>query len=232
MPAQTEYIKTLGTILSENANPKDASFMKKYMRDQFEYFGIRAPKRKELFRGFIREYGYPESEIFEPVIRKLYAMPEREFHYFAMEVVYKNTGKFKPSSVKLFEYMIVTNAWWDTVDFIAANILGKFFRNYPEMVPECTNSWMDSGNLWLQRSCILFQLKYRQNTDIHLLYKFIDRLKDSREFFIQKAIGWMLREYSKSNPLEVLQYVDKTALKPLSRKEATRIINKKVFKLL
>jgi 3-methyladenine DNA glycosylase AlkD len=221
------YIANLRTLLEVYADQAYAVGMKKYMRNKFEFFGIKSPLRKELFRSFIKEHGWPAEEDLEVVCLNLYSQSEREFHYFGMEMAERNINKFSECSVKLFEYMIVTNAWWDTVDFIAANILGRFFRIYPGLIREVTKGWMDSENIWLQRSCILFQLKYKRNTDTELLYSFIERLNTSNEFFIQKAIGWFLREYSKVNPQEVLKYTEKTVLKPLSRKEALRIIKKR-----
>ncbi len=221
------YINSLRSLLETRADPPYAASMKKYMRNKFEFFGIKSPVRKDLFREFIRSHGYPPKEDLEMICRTLYSQPEREFHYFAMELAEKNLKKFNAGAVKLFEFMIVTNSWWDTVDLIAANILGKFFRMHPELIPLCTGKWMASENIWLQRSCILFQLKYKKNTDLTLLYGCIEKLKSSNEFFIQKAIGWMLREYSKVNPDEVLRFTEKTDLKPLSKREARRIILKK-----
>jgi 3-methyladenine DNA glycosylase AlkD len=221
------YIAALQILLEANANPTDAAFMKKYMRNQFDYFGIKAPRRKELFRMFIKENGWPSIAEMDTICRDLYSNQERELQYFAMEMADRNIKKFNESAIELFEYMIVTHAWWDTVDYMAANILGRFFRLHPEIVIKVTSKWMDSGNIWLQRSCILFQLKYKKNTDTDLLYSFIRKLNSSDEFFIQKAIGWILREYSKVNPDEVCRFTSGTTLKPLSRREALRIINKK-----
>jgi 3-methyladenine DNA glycosylase AlkD len=201
--------------------------MKKYMRNQFEFLGINSPRRKELFRTFVRENGWPETEDMEQVCRDLYLNSHREYHYYAIEMIDRNIKRFNEASVKLFEYMIVTNSWWDTVDFIAVNILGKFFKRYPGLISEVTEKWMNSGNIWLQRACLLFQLKYKKNTDLPLLYRFIQILRTSDEFFIQKAIGWILREYSKSDPEEIQAYSGRTDLKPLSRREALRIIKKK-----
>jgi 3-methyladenine DNA glycosylase AlkD len=221
------YIPVLRSLLEANANPTDAAFMKKYMRNQFDFFGIKAPRRKELFRIFIKENGWPAMAEMDMICRDLYSLQEREFHYFVMEMAERNIKKFNKDSVKLFEYMIVTHSWWDTVDYIAANILGRFFRIYPEIILNVTSQWMDSGNIWLQRSCILFQLKYKNSTDTALLYSFIGKLKSSDEFFIQKAIGWILREYSKVNPDEVYRFTSGIILKPLSRREALRIMKKK-----
>ena len=230
--APAGYLHALRELLEANADPRKALKMKKYMRNQFEFFGISSPVRKALLRGFIKDHGFPNAEELELVCKELYSQPEREFHYFAMEMVKRNIKKFNESSVKLFEYMIVSHSWWDTVDFIAANILGKYFRIYPAIIRDVTKNWMDSGNIWLQRSCILFQLKYKKQTDTGLLYIFIGQLKTSNEFFIQKAIGWILREYSKVNPDEVLLFADRNALKPLSRREALRILKKKGYSTL
>ncbi len=227
--SSSPYVATLRYLLEANADSSNAVLMNKYMRNKFIFFGIKSPKRKELFRLFIKEYGWPQIEEMEPVCMELYSQNEREFHYFAMEMAERNIKKFNTGADKLFEYMIVTNAWWDSVDFIAANILGRFFRIYPETIRIVTKEWMDSGNIWLQRSCILFQLKYKKNTDTDLLYSFIEKLKDSNEFFIQKAIGWILREHSKVNPDEVYRFTERTRLKPLSRREAVRIMKKKNF---
>ena len=88
-------------------------------------------------------------------------------------------------------------------------------------------SYIDSENIWLQRTALLFQLKYKEKTDRELLEKTINRLKNTGEFFIDKAIGWILREYSKTNSGWVADLVERVELSKLSKKEALKIINKK-----
>ncbi len=221
-----QYVERLSRFLSEHANVENARLMKKYMKELFPFFGIKAPERKILFSTFIQHQGFPLIHDVYDVVRMLFDKPERELHYFAIELADKFTGKFDHTGIKLFEYMIVNNSWWDTVDFIAAHSLGKFFKKYSELILPVSQVWMDSGNIWLQRSCILFQLKYKKNIDLELLYSFISKIKNSNEFFIQKAIGWILREYSKINPAEIERFVESTQLKPLSKREALRIIKK------
>ena len=101
------------------------------------------------------------------------------------------------------------------------------FTNYPELIVPFTEKWMTSGNMWLQRTAILFQLKYKSQTDTELLFKYIIALDGSKEFFINKAIGWALREYSKTNPDIVIKFVTGHKLAPLSKREALKVINKK-----
>jgi 3-methyladenine DNA glycosylase AlkD len=224
-----QYIAKLSQILANNADKENAKFMKKYMKDLFPFFGIKSPLRKEIFKQFIKNEGIPSIVELSDVVYALYNRPVRELHYFAMELVDKYSRKLDDSGIKLFEHIIVTMSWWDTVDYIAAHSLSQYFKIHPGMKRPVTKQWMDSGNIWLQRSCILFQLKYKKDTDLELLYSFIHELRQSNEFFIQKAIGWILREYSKINPDEVYKFVRSTQLKPLSSREALRLMIKKGY---
>ena len=224
-----QYISDLRRIMENSADKENAYFMRKYMRNLFPFFGIRSPERKQIFRQFIKNESIPSLADLEKFLKSLYAQPEREFHYFAMELLDKYSIKINEKGVELFEYLIVNNSWWDTVDFIAVNSLSKYFKLNPGLIRPVTAIWIESGNTWLQRSCVLFQLKYRKNTDLDLLYSFIFKLKDSDEFFIQKAIGWVLREYSKINPEEVIRFTGNMVLKPLSKREALRIVIKKGY---
>ena len=222
-----QYVENLSHILASNADKENARIMKKYMKNLFPFFGIKSPQRKDIFRQFIKTESVPSISELNDVVRALYDKPERELHYFAMELVNKYAKKLDVQGIKLLEHIIVKGSWWDTVDYIAVNCLGSYFRMHPEMIRPVTAVWMNSGNIWFQRSCILFQLKYKKDTNLELLYSFIEELKHSNEFFIQKAIGWILREYSKIDPDEVLRFAGSTQIKPLSYREALRIINKK-----
>jgi 3-methyladenine DNA glycosylase AlkD len=139
-----------------------------------------------------------------------------------MEFLGKVARKAAPEIISLYEYMIVNKSWWDSVDFLASNLVGPYLMKYPERITELTGEWMRSENIWLQRTCVLFQLKYRDQTDTVLLSSFIEQLKGSKEFFIRKAIGWALREYSKTNPEFVKSFVADQKLSGLSEREALK----------
>lgn len=113
-------------------------------------------------------------------------------------------------------------SWWDTIDVIAPKILGSWFKRYPEHIKPTITRWLKSDNIWLQRSCVLFQLKYKEKTNTQLLSSVIDQLKDSKEFFLRKSIGWVLREYAKTDAEFVKDFVNSRELSPLSRREATK----------
>ena len=189
--------------------------------------GIKSPERRELKAQFLLQYGYPETGQLDEIARECWELPQREYEYFIMEILDSFAKKAEDGRIGLYEYMIETKSWWDTVDFIAANLVGIHFRKYPEQIVPCTKKWMDSGNMWLQRTSLLFQLRYKKETDLELLMDYVGRLQGSKEFFINKAIGWALREYSKTDPDWVKNYVASHSLAPLSHREALKRINRK-----
>jgi len=199
--------------------------MKAYMKNQFDFLGIKSPERRELIKPYLTRSALPPKNELWPIIFELWEMPEREFQYVAMELFSRYNRMVDKNWIGHYEYMITHKSWWDTVDFIAATLAGNYFRQFPERIPEVTNRWMQSGDIWLQRSCILFQLKYKAQTDTVLLTSFLLPLAESREFFIAKAIGWALREYSKTDSEWVRSFIENHELQPLSRKEGLKRIS-------
>lgn len=222
-----KYSQKIIELYSKNADAETAFWAKKYMRNQYEFFGITSPRRNELSKKFISDNGLPEFADLTEIIQDLWNAEQRELQYFSMVLPEKFKRKWGIEIIELFEYMIANKSWWDTVDWIASHLVGAYLKKFPDQVLPKTDEWMDSGNIWLQRTCILFQLKYKKETNVDLLFKFSEELRESKEFFIQKAIGWALRELSKTNPEAVLAFVNEVELKPLSVREATRIILKK-----
>ncbi len=219
-------LPALENLFRENANPENAFFMKKYMKEKFTFLGIKSPERKALTRAFYKNYNRPDINTLENIVRQLWKMEEREFQYFAMELVEKELKKMGRDDIQLFEYFVVNKSWWDTVDFIAANLVGKHLLNFPGLIEQMNKKWISSENMWLNRTALLFQLKYKNDMDAKLLKQNILKCRDSKEFFIRKAIGWVLREYSKTNPVWVSEFVDSTTLSPLSKREALKWINR------
>jgi len=218
------YVEQFSNVYLQNANKEVAYWMTKYMKNRFTAYGIKRPLRDIINKEFLKEFGFPPFEAINEVVRLLWQKDERELQYFAMELLFKFRKNITPEIINLYEEIITTKSWWDTVDYIAVKLIGNYFKVFPEQITAVTQKWMSSGNIWLQRSCILFQLKYKNATDTDLLFSFITPCTASKEFFIQKAIGWALREYAKTNPQAVLTFAAQTPLKPLSRREALRII--------
>jgi len=220
----SEFINALRVAFEAKANPGNAARQKAYMRHKFEFFGLGSESIKDLRKQFLKENSLPDQSQINEIILEMWQQPEREFQYFAMILLEKYLKKADENIIELLEYMVVNKSWWDTIDMIAARLAGGYFKRFPEKIPVITEKWMASGNFWLQRTCLLFQLKYKAATDDVLLFDLIKRLSGENEFFIRKAIGWALREYSKTNPAVVIQFVESNQLKPLSRKEALKVI--------
>ncbi|MFK5854821.1 MAG: DNA alkylation repair protein, partial [Bacteroidota bacterium] len=154
------YLLPLVASFKSNANTDVAIQMEKYMRNLFPFFGIKSPLRTDIYRDFKKENGIIPNINKSEIIQWCWQAPQREYQYFAMEFLRKSSKKEPKQIIELYEFMIITKSWWDTIDFIANNLLGTYFTNYPEEIISTTNRWMKSDNIWLQRSCLLFQLKY------------------------------------------------------------------------
>lgn len=220
-----DYLRALKQTFEAHADPVLALPMARYMKNQFPFLGLKAPQRSALTREFLRDHGLPPGEAIEPVVRALWKLRQREYHYAALDILERFLRRKKNLvEVAFLQELIVHNSWWDTVDWLATRIVGELFRKQPELIPKTIPTWLGSRNLWLQRVCLLFQLKYKVATDKNLLLGCIKQLSSSPEFFIQKAIGWAFREYSKTNPQWVKEVVSELPLAPLSRREATRLL--------
>ncbi len=220
----TEYIQQLETAFLINASPERAQWQKKYLKNQFEFFGLDSKQRRDIQKPFLQNKYLPPKSEFEKIIRICWEQPQREFQYFALDFSYKYLKQLEYDDIHLFEYMILTKSWWDSVDGIGPKLVAEYFKKFPEQRDIYIQKWLDSGNMWLQRTCLIFQLFYKKELDTALLSGVIDYLLGSKEFFINKAIGWILRHYSRTNPAWVIEFAEKTNLHSLSRKEALRLI--------
>jgi 3-methyladenine DNA glycosylase AlkD len=223
--ANMNFIPKLETAFKEKADPENAFAMEKYMRNHFMFFGIKTEQRRQIFKDIWKEYKNEIGDNPREIAIALYSQSQRELHYCAIEILIKQlNGNYKKEDIEFIEKLIITNSWWDSVDTIAKYILGEYLLEFPSATERVIERFSNSENLWLNRSAILFQLGYKQKTNFAILQSLCEKHKNSTEFFIQKAIGWALREYAKSNPQAVQKYVANTNLKPLSTKEALRNI--------
>lgn len=219
------FIDNLTAEFKRQKNAKVAVKQKAYMRGQFEYYGLKTEIRREVQKSFLVKEFLPEKRDLKEIVKALWQKPQREYHYFAQELAFKYVKQPEQKDIHLYEFMVSHNSWWDTVDFIATKLIGSYFKVYPEQRAPFVQKWVQSKNIWLQRSALIFQLKYKKDLNTELLSTTINALLGTNEFFINKAIGWVLREYTRTNPQWVIEFSDKTELSNLSRKEAFRLIN-------
>ena len=217
-----DYLKPLQALFEQHRNPRDAKAMEAYMKGHFKYFGIKSTQRRELQKQFLGGNGLPQPFDHE-VFRSFWAASEREFQMAGLDILRRQAKMVDKADIALIEELITTKSWWDTVDGLSSWICGPYFTKFPEQI-YITGNWAVSENMWLRRASILFQLGYKDKTDFELLKKHIELNFGSKEFFINKAIGWSLREYGKTQPELVIDYVDsmKEKLHTLSYREAMK----------
>lgn len=217
------FVTELEQEFRKVASTEIAAPMEAYMKNNFSFFGIKTTPRRALFKEICNLHKEEIKQNAREIALELYNRKEREFHYCAIEILMKELKKnYQKEDIHLIENMIVTHSWWDSVDTIAKYLLGNYLVQFPGEIPKIINRFASSENMWLNRSAILFQLDYKAKTDSELLFSVCTKHKDSKEFFIQKAIGWALRDYSRFNPNGMKEFVKKTDLKPLSKREALR----------
>ncbi|MEI6062417.1 MAG: DNA alkylation repair protein [Bacteroidota bacterium] len=223
-----QYVADLGGEFEKHADPRIAAGAKAYMLNKWDYYGLPSPLRRQIVKEFIAKAGYPAYGELDQLVHFAWEQPQREWQYTAMEICGYFTKKAQPDLIDLAEWMITNKSWWDTVDYIAPNIAGILFKKYPETRMPSIESWMQSGHLWLQRSCLIHQLRYNDSLDSALLFNLCERLAGHPDFFIRKAIGWSLRQYSKASPEAVIEFVNSHEISNLSRKEALKVISRKL----
>ncbi len=221
----SEYYQKVIALFQEQGDPDRAQGQMWYMRYQFEYFGLKAPEWVTLAKGIFAEYGIPEGNALLETARLCYQDDHREANYFAIEMVQKVVKQQQEDFIDFLEELIVTKSWWDTVDWLS-KLAGWHFQRFPVLTQPVTERWMASGNIWLQRAAIIFQLKFKAKTDTAMLFDYIRRVADSKEFFLQKGAGWALREYSKTDPEAVEEFIRETPLSTLTKREGMKWIAK------
>ena len=218
-----DFISQLETAFNQNRNEENAFQMKKYLKNLFSFYGIKTTERRAVFLELLKLNHQEITENYREIALDLVNKEYRELHYCGIEILIKNLKKnYHKDDIKLIEKFLVTNSWWDSVDTIAKYLLGQYLIEFPEETEKVIERFSNSDNMWLNRSAIIFQLGYKKNTNYELLFSECQKHSQSKEFFIQKAIGWALREYGNVNPALIINFVNSNQLKPLSRKEALR----------
>ena len=218
----SEYLTKIRQLYQAHADPAAAAPMTAYMRGQFAYFGLKSALCGQLHHQAIAQWGIPSLQDLDPVLRELWSQPERELQYFAISLLRHALPTLPHGWTPTLEYLITHKSWWDTVDTIAIDLVGAYFQRFPDERDAALPAWRASDNLWLRRTALLFQHNYKNATDFPLLKEIIRENLGSREFFINKAIGWILRAYSRTDPQAVRDFVAETPLQPLSRREALK----------
>lgn len=221
----SQYVKSLYEYLCQYKNPLIAEKQTKYMRHQFPFLGLMNQTRSHYWKEFQTIGGKISLDDLVPFCDLCIRYNDREMWYTAVDELKKYRKKLKRENIDFVEKMIVQSDWWDIVDSLATNVVGSLCILYPELQTR-VNDWIFHPNMWLRRTAILYQLGYKKQTDEVTLYSHIRNTAHEKEFFIRKAIGWALREYSKTNPNSVKDFISSNynLLSPLSIREGEKKI--------
>ena len=208
--------------LKEVANPEDAIHMKAYMKDQFEFLGVKTPVRRKLSKVFFKKNS--SLAIDWKFIHQAWDNPYREMQYVVLDYLQLKQKALTPSDLPKIKKLAQTKPWWDTIDFLCRSV-GYISLHYPE-TKKIVLDWSRDKDFWLRRIAIEHQLLQKEETDVQLLEQILINNLNQTEFFINKAIGWALRDYSKTNPDWVLEFIEKykDKLSKLSIKEGSKYL--------
>jgi 3-methyladenine DNA glycosylase AlkD len=222
-----ELLAQVRKALRKVADPVKAVAMQAYMKSTLPYHGVPAPLLRQVCKEVFSSAQLETSAQWQGLVLDLWRNAGfREERYAALQLAGDRRARAfqTPGTMKVYEELIVTGAWWDYVDDVASHRIGPILRDHPAPMRRKMLRWSKCPDIWKRRSSIICQLGFKQATDLDLLYACIEPSLGSREFFLQKAIGWALRQYAWTEPTEVKRYVrlNQERLSPLSRREALK----------
>lgn len=202
---------------------ENARHMEAYMRDRFKFYGLQTPERRAVYKDVIvrdKKVGAIDREFLE----QCWADEHREFQYLVTDYLRAIQKFLTYEDVPFVEQFIRSKQWWDTIDGLDRIVGGIAFRD--PRINDLMLRWSTDEDFWVRRLAIDHQLLRKNDTDEDLLEKIIVNNFGSDEFFINKAIGWSLRDYSKTNPAWVRDFIDKyrDRMAPLSLREASKYL--------
>ncbi|GAA0399037.1 DNA alkylation repair protein [Acrocarpospora corrugata] len=218
-------VEAVRSALVEVADPAKAPAMRAYMKSALPFLGAQSGPRKTALRKVFAQHRLGSAPEWRKAVLTLWREAEyREERYAAVELtgsrLYRDWQTLY--TLPMYEEMIVTGAWWDLVDELAVHRIGTLLRLFPETMKVTMLEWARDPDLWKRRTSILCQNTFKDRTDLGLLYACVEPSLSDTDFFARKAIGWALREYAKTDPREVVRYVNNHGISGLSRREALK----------
>lgn len=229
MPKQSdELARYVTTELKRLADPAKAPAMAAYMKTSQPFFGVPTPLRTAMLKQMGDRFAPPDQKSYVRSVIALWELPHREERYCAISFARRYERFITPVSLPLYERMIREGAWWDFVDEIAVNLVGAVYGNFRAQTRPTIERWIDDEDLWIRRSALLSHLKHKRATDAPQLFRHCLKRAHEPEFFIRKAIGWILREYSKTDPRAVRKFLatNRKRLSKLSFDEGSKHLSR------
>lgn len=223
-----EFVTAARDALAAAGDPVKAPEMRRYMKSAMPFRGVPKPARQAVTRRLFTEHPLPDRACFVRAAETLWRQAVfREERYVAIDLTgCRRYARWQDSELlPLHEEMIVTGAWWDYVDEIAARRVGPILRAEPAVIEPVLREWAIGADHWRRRAAIICQLGSRDRTDLDLLAFAIEASIGETDFFLRKGIGWALRQHSRVDPEWVRRFVGThPGLSPLSVREALRYL--------
>ncbi|WP_250404317.1 DNA alkylation repair protein [Streptomyces cellostaticus] len=216
-------LERLTVTYAAAADPERAAAMRAYMKDVAPFLGIPAPARRTLSRTVLAGTPRPDESDCAAIALRCWRLPEREYHYFAVDCLRRHAGRCSSAFLPVARHLITTVPWWDTVDTLAAHLVGTLVAADPALTA-AMDAWITDDDLWVARTALLHQLRYKERTDAGRLFTHCLIQSGHPDFFVRKAIGWALREYAKTDPGAVRDFLarERGRFAPLTVREALR----------
>lgn len=202
--------------------------MRAYMKTRQPFYGVQKPEREVIAKKIAKEFPPSDRQVWEEGVLALWALPHREEQYLAIRYAAMGPQFIDHTSLALSNRLVREGAWWDLVDATVGAMVSPSLLNHREQVRPAMDRWVEDEDMWVRRAALLSQLRHKEQTDEEQLFDHCLRRADEREFFIAKAVGWALRDYSWTAPETVLAFLkeNRERLAPLSLREATKRIQK------
>ncbi|MGW5033655.1 DNA alkylation repair protein [Streptomyces nigra] len=215
----------LTAVYGAAADPERAAAMRAYMKDVAPFLGIPSPERRALSRSVLQGTPRPDERDCTAVALRCWRLPEREYQYFAVDLLRRHVRWLSSGFLPVARHLVTTVPWWDTVDALAAHVVGGLVAADPALTADM-DAWIEDDDLWVVRTALLHQLRYGERTDAGRLFAYCLRQSGHPDFFVRKAIGWCLREYAKTDPDAVRDFLAREGgrFAPLSVREALKNI--------
>lgn len=216
-------LERLTATYAAAADPGRAAPMRAYMKDVAPFLGIPTPDRRALSRTVLAGTPRPTEADCTAIALRCWRLPEREYHYFAVDYLRRYAARCSYAFLPVARHLITTVSWWDTVDLLAAHVVGALVAADPGLTADM-DAWITDDNLWLARTALLHQLRYKERTDSDRLFAYCLLQSGHPDFFVRKAIGWCLREYAKTDPEAVRGFLarERSRFAPLTVREALK----------
>jgi 3-methyladenine DNA glycosylase AlkD len=217
-----ELISFVGRELGARADAEKAAAMAAYLKTDMPFYGVQKQGRTEVMRAIRRRFPVNDLVTYRTAVTSLWEQPHREEKYLAIGLARAHPDYLLVENLDLYRRLIVEGGWWDLVDDVAINCVGLvYLRHRPETEP-CIDAWIEDEDMWLRRTSLISPIKHKHDTDYERLFDHCLRRAHEREFFIRKAIGWTLREYAKTAPERVRDFLleNRDRWSGLTRREA------------